>query len=305
MTSARTAGPFEMLLRYLSETGTGSWPGFRTAALEVLEQSTVTDIQGHSGAAHFVAARLAALGHLEFVRKGEWRWSIGPAALVQVESSREPCAVLAGQRSAGLVTRLAELVAGSPLLDMDISEQREGPQRVAVYAEALEDLARTAELLGIRWSPAFSRRLALLLPAVEPQLVHAVDRPAPKGWNIESFTGVVWRPADSDDADGLYRYERFTAEYRLKRGMQSLAVDRVTGIYAFLRDRNQQIVEYDPDKQELTVPAIAGLPPLAERAAVLSSGYLPDVVSENGRRQLVYHGVPPVVADPIRVSLAH
>jgi len=87
--------------------------------------------------------------------------------------------------------------------------------------------------------------------------------------------------------------------------VKSLVVDRVTGIYAFLRDRNQRIVEYQPDEQELMVPAIARLPPLAERAAVLSSGYLPDLVQEGGRLKLIYRGVPPAVANPIRVSLAH
>lgn len=291
--------PFDLILRYLSEIRSGPWARFQLAVDSCAGLTDGGEDGGGRTRAYRAAEDLAALGHLEVARGDAVMWSVTPPTLVQIPSDRGVLAVLAGARSASLVNQLTAETSHRFIAQVD------APACIELTYPVVEAAAECASRLNLFWAEDFADRLSSLLPSVAEALVAAPEEPAPRNWQTERFAESGWRRADSDRDDGLYRYRNFTTEYRLKLDGRCRRVERSRGIYEWLRRNKQSVAQYDETRQNLRVPAFAGLPPLAGRAAVLCSGLLPGVEQQPGQRTtLVYRRVPPRVARLILASLS-
>jgi hypothetical protein len=188
-------------------------------------------------------------------------------------------------------------------LGLNIELQKRGPARYLLRRDSADELKQVAERLGIAWSPSFCERLARSLPSTAEIYEAARESRAPSGWAMQVFKGLAWFDVQSDEADGFYRYQRFTTEYRLKWQGSSRKLERSTGIYEYARRTGRLIVDYDPIEEVLRVPLTAGLPSLAERSAVMTTGLLPTVEFAVGRGVLIYREVPDRTGRLIRASL--
>jgi hypothetical protein len=278
---------YDLLLAYLSELGSGAWQTFQTAVDAVSDEA-----QGQPESSHFVRVAMESLGHMEVASRGNGLWAIPPPTLVGIPSRKSSIAVLCGSRPQSLVSRVSEC-------NFTYESQVGGPGRLLLRAETESALAEVANMLGFEWSPSFAGRLALMLPSTKRLFEQAFDEPAPIGWAVEKFSGERWFEVQSDDADGFYRYRHFTTEYRLRWKGVCRRLDRATGIYEYCRRTDRLLVEYDDTEERLVVPAVADLPPLASRCAVLCSGLLPTRTGNS----LHYHNVPSRIGQLIRASL--
>jgi hypothetical protein len=288
----RSLSPIDRLLVYLSELSSGPWPRFRAAV-----QASIGANDPGSDRSYFVRVDLEALADIEFSPSQGMAWTIAPTTLVQIPSEYGAAAVVAGARTAALLSELEN----EPF---EKRSQQAGPTQYLVRADTTEELRDIARRLSFVWSPNFSNRLAKMLPATNQIYEAAGDDPAPTGWSMERFENMSWREVNSDSTDGLYRYRHTTTEYRLKSDGRCRKLDRSTAIYEYCRQTGRLIVGYDSSARTLRVPQIAGLPPLAARCATLCSGLLPSSEQQaDGRRILCYTNVPDWTGRMIRASL--
>lgn len=289
---------YDKLLIFLSELGRGDWHDF-TSAVDTVHLPQVPD-----ASKYFLAEALTSLGHIEFIEAGppnsDAQWAAAPPAMVTVPVPRNQwVGVLAGSRTQ---ERLMEVLEAG----FSVREQELGPSVVETDARANSDLLMLAQQLDLAFAPNLAEELASVLPSVTEAVSAATERAAPIGWNIFRFdeSRLAWIPVGADEAPGLYRYVHFTTEYRLKIDGCCLRVERRIGIYEWLRRCNRAVVQYDSSAWELRVPAVADLPAVASRAAVMCTGRLPVTELMHGRLVRRYGGVSARIAQLIEASLS-
>lgn len=297
------ADPHELLLRWTSELGTGSWTAFRNAhdwlfnagRSESEQVKATTTIHNHS-----------ILGHIEVDWQAD-RWAAAPGAITILPSAGGH-AVMAGSRTRKRTRRFMDVVNGGERdVFAEAHPQEWGPSAIFLAAGSDQDIEDIAAEVGVRYEVCVSERLAALLPSIDSYLQLGDSTPGAKGYGVERFdtSYMLFRRCESDSEPGFYRYDvpgrpelRFVDDTR-----SYFRVDRALGIYAELRRAKQMVLRWEPDSVNgtLFVPYRAQLPVLHARAAVLSCGLAP--ILQRGPWEWIYRNVPRESARRIGASL--
>lgn len=290
-----------LLLRYLSELGSGNWRRFKRAVEAVSDEGEETLFSVE-------ARQLSASAHVDFDFDGNLRWSVCPPTLAWIEQADGIVGLLCGMRSADLLLKLEKAVT-QVNAHIERQPQPEGADVIFVHVPSTREGDRLAELAQIGSEHDARDRLARILPTLDSYLMLAQREPMPVGLTTERYDErrakwieiEDWLSSPSHSAEnGFYRFrDYFTIHHRLKLSNKIVAVPAPIGIYAWLQSANRQIMRYDFAQQMLTVPASAILPPLYARTLVLCSGFLPTFDYGNH----IYHDVPPTVAHSLMKRL--
>ena len=296
------SAPFDLLLRWLSERSGGSWDDFKAAHSYVFSQPGVVPVKPS-----WALYVLSTMGHLEM----DWasaRWSVTQPCLVGLPNAGAT-AVLVGSRPASLLQRLDAMVGDDGDVDaiLSVYSPEDGPACYYVQYDSVRVLEQIGAGLSARVEHHPAGWIRRRLPLLEDVL--AASPPAyeaPRGYEVEAFdpAGLRWAPTDSTDSKGLYRYRVYgTDRYYFKRGDELHDVDRDVGIWLALQRESMRAVRYAPAEVNgtLEVPAIARLPLLQARCAVLCSGRPP--IRARRSSSVQYRNVTLKVAEGIARSL--
>lgn len=299
----------ERLLRWVSESGRGSWRAFKDACEWVFAPPQ------HSGAVAAPTARIAGqlsdLGHVEF----DWDsrvWAVTAPTLVTLPAAGMT-AVLTGARTEVFHTLLERLREGDFPFGVDIGHRDaaiDPVPAVFVSVDEWEALEAVAEELNGSVVVRGADRLAAALPPLQAYLQLLKPFPVAPEAVIDRFHGGTrdWEPAARVSGDGLYRTRdriRGTT-FRLVREGIPYKVDRAIGIYAELARCDESVLAYVPRGQtgELCVDVTVPMPTLHARAAAMCIGLLPDESALEGVGTVFkYYNVPRAVAEDIAASL--
>lgn len=291
----------DLLLAYLTALGRGDWQKFKEALVWLAEP-------GQDLYRAEVARDLSSLGHVEFAAFGNMEWVVCPPTLVCVDEAAGARAVLCGGRHGVLLDTVAQ-AAERLGLSVNVVDQAAGPSVVSVGpVREREDLAGLVEEARIPVVFEGPLRLVSVLPHLRHWLRLCEEGWTPLGYDIDLFDAgaLQWVRAEEVAGDGLYRYSYYRPEYRLALDGKLLAVPREIGMYVWLNRCGRGVLRYVRAEQQLWVPAIARMPILHTRAAVLSSGLLPQVVKREAGQattMLVYSNVALEVAQALADSL--
>lgn len=285
-----------LLLHYLSECEFGSWAQFRQA----LEYLADEDDELYRSV---TARQLSMLGHVEFAFTDDLRWSICPATLAWLPCHDTLTAVLCGQRTEPLITNLQKY-AQELGCDVEIQTQTEGPDAIFVTVPSSSVGEKLAKLVDVKSEPQSAERIAHCLPALADYVRLCPEIAEPIGYKMRQFDIVIskWIDIEESTAPGLYRYDYYRPEYRLKLNGRCLKVPRNAGLFLLLQHHKHSVLKYDRDKLTLTVPVHPRLPVLFARAATLCSGFLP--YFDNESYTYTYHQVTPTVFNYIASKLS-
>lgn len=281
------------LLRWASESGGGSWRHLRDAAA-YLTRAHELNMRPWQ-----LAVPLTSLGHLDIDWEDQ-RWSVAPPAVV-LSPGMGLCAYLVGARPSRMFERFEKATDDLDVYPFPLG-QRNAP--TALFAkcssvEAVEEVARRLHIPLI-YDPA--SEIAAELNDVRLDSAR-LSSPVPIEDGLERFGPVDgrWRQVAGRDEEGLYRLDLHGRSiHRLRQGDDWYAVDKATGQLLVLAGRTDLLYWCRPSSDfqvpsTLEVVAWLGLPPLAERAAVVSSGLMPVVTG--GRR--IYRNVTRATATAI------
>jgi hypothetical protein len=288
---------YNLLLAYLTELGSGDWAKFRQA-IEFLAGDN-EDLYPSA-----LARQLGMLGHVEFAFSDEIRWSVCPPVLAWLPRRDVQVAALCGGRSQQLVDIICEQ-ASKLDVQVKVVQQDEGPDAIFIAAQSramADELAASADLVN---EPNLAVRMARYLPSLGSYVQLCSESPEPSGYTVRAYDtdSLKWVEVPEAVGEGLYWYEYYRPEYRLKMEGRCLKTMREIGIYVLLRNRHRSVLRYDSSRRELSVPVRAPLPDLFARAATLSSGFLPSFQKPSGLPTHVYREVPASIARAIAAKL--
>ncbi|MFI6324797.1 hypothetical protein ACIBG8_45240 [Nonomuraea sp. NPDC050556] len=235
-----------------------------------------------------ILRNMQTLGHIE-ADDDRQQWSVTPAVM-SVLADGAGYALLIGQRPIFMLQRLfgladeknlcmrrlaSSLVALPPIL------QRGGPsvQLLAMHSE--ESAREVCSTLGIRFEHHAAEQLAQILPNLPDLLRGRAVLRGPAGVEPHklSLSEIPeWIPANGAEPRGGYQYQRYRGhQYVYWIQGQGFVSDKRSVMYAEIARRRQQILHYHHERRELYVPSRVQLPWLHARAAVLRSGFLPQL----------------------------
>src|SRR4051812_2564587 len=156
---------WDLLLAWLSEKGSGSWPELKAA-----HDWLTRDEEGPPSRAWTVARDLSALGHLEISWADGGSWSAAPPVLTLIPNTGR--ALLTGARTRELFDPVTEQGRLADAIDelnlfLDPWDQREGPTTVTIGLDRETDAESLAEALDIPYTFAVAEQIARLLPTLE------------------------------------------------------------------------------------------------------------------------------------------
>jgi len=294
-----TASKYELLTRWASECGAGTWLAFRDAHDWLFNSGQQ---EGKQVRATTTIHALSMLGHLEV----DWtngRWAIAPTALTILPNAGAH-AVLTGGRSHRLLAEFDEATDSGDYF-AESHRQDWGPDAVFVAASDESAIEHIADRLGVSYEVCVSERLAKMLPTLESCLALSKSTPAAKGYGIEHFNVrlLIWERVQEDRQPGLYRYDVWgRPEYRFVSNDGAFySVDWALGVHAEIARNDKREIRYVPESVNgtLRVPFAAQLPALQARTAVLCTGLMPRL--ENWKWH--YPNVPLATAQAIASSL--
>jgi len=299
----------DTLLSYLSEKGSGTWADLKEAWSWL---SGASDDPADS--ASLVARDLAALGHIEMSwSPGGGSWCAAPPLLTLLPRSGGR-AFVTGARTRHLYHRgapeqeacgaLCETIDALELYLDDVL-QPGGPRTLVVACECEGDARRLAATLEIGYTYEVAAQVAGLLPPLPAYHKLWAAGEVPRGFDTEIFdTGMLrWIPVDEPSGDGLFRARRYGSHVHALHGpLGQFRAVREFAVYEVLRWEGRQVITFSEERNELTVPVNAALPPLHARAATLCSGRLPRLDRRNWT--LTYANVSNGVAEQIATSLS-
>jgi hypothetical protein len=292
--TVRSAG--DDLLRWVSEAGSGSWERLRDACAYVAEKHPLRKRRPWT-----LATDLMALGHIDI----DWRtraWSVAPPA-INVVPGLGLCTLLTGSRPF-YVDRSFEQATDD--LDVFPFEVPQPPSPAAKFAKcaSVEVAKRIAEGMGALLVLDPARDLAAAMRPVDEEPVEAAPEPALEEALRFNPVTLGWE-ADHGRRPGLYRVDLHgrPVHRRLDEFGSWWAIDLPAGQFLELRGHADPVLRW----RAATPAAPAGfevrrsvsLPVLAERAATVSSGILPQMQGDWRR----YFNVPRGLAERISTML--
>jgi len=273
---------WDTLLHWLSQSGEGSWAGFRRAVTELSPDDTDRD-----GALRRLRVALSDLGHVEFFIGGSPRWRVLPPFMGTIVAD-QPTMQLCGARVPRLLAALRESAAanGCRLIELPGSTGLT-VVRIDGSAEAFEAIATGA---GMEFVHELADALCNLVVTIPQSIEGAIVEPALDKWLVRSFDlrQLTWVdgliPHSACEYQSRYGDRRYYVHTR--RGL--LRLPKREAVYASAALRRIELASYDPQSGTLSVPGAAPLPEAYARVACLCSGALGRF--ESGR--LVHDSVP-------------
>ena len=285
------------LMRWASETGSGSWRHLRDAAA-YLARTHALNVRPWQ-----LAVPLTSLGHVDIDWR-EQRWSVAAPA-VALSPGMGLCAYLVGARPSRMLERFDEATEDQNVYPFQL-KQRNAPAALFAKCSSVTVTEEVAHRLGVPlvFDPASG--IVEELPDVVSDGA-SPSSPVPIEDGLERFDPIdgSWRQITGRDKEGLYRLDLYgRSMHRLLRGDDWYSVDKATGQLLVLEGRHDLLFWCKPSN-DFRVPSTfevvewLGLPPLAERAAVASSGLLPVAI---GNRR-IYRNVTRSTASTIAERL--
>jgi hypothetical protein len=281
---------YDALLHWVSERSQGSLTSFRRAHdwLKAGQPAVASDEHWT-----WTLESFQSLGHLEI----DWsarRWRVAPSTVVTTIGGGG-YAVLCGARAGWFLRRL-ESLASDPelahLADSIIAEtpvrQDRGPTLRLITIDEDQEAAQLCAALGVKYSPFAADCLLRVLPALT-DILRAGRRPDPElpGGVLPSRMGdgdpgrPLFEEVDHSDhvIPGAYRMALFDSRryFYVHSASDIFEAGRGEVVYAELRRRGRNVLQWNKGDSSLLVPARFRLPGLYERAAVLRTGLLPAV----------------------------
>lgn len=294
---------YDLLLRFLSEKGAGTWRDFKGAFDWIWGP---TDRPAEKA---WIAARdLAALGHIEIAWDQGARWCAAPPLITMLPRSGGR-AFVTGARTDFLGAAL-ERVAEERGLWIDRCGVQLGPETLLLASASHLDAEGFASDIGVGYTYSVADQISALLPELGDYMDgFAVGETLPAGFEAERFDPMTqhWDATTDTEQRGLYRTRTFhgqvfallDATSRWRRPVREF------GIYEVLRWESNDVLSFSEKRGELLVPVGAPLPALHARAASLCSGRLPRFQTRRHETPvLVYDNIPPAVATRIARSLS-
>jgi hypothetical protein len=263
------------LLRWTSEAGAGSWERLRDASAYVCHKHQL------KRRPWTLASDLSSLGHLDV----DWTtrsWSVAPPALNLVPGLGL-CLVLTGSRPHYVDRRFEQATDDLDVYPFEVPQPPSPSARFAKCA-SVEVAERVARGLGARLVIDPGGALVEALRPVEEEPTEAAPPPAldeSQRFDPETLTWT-W---DHGRRPGLYRIDLHGRPVHRRLDDWGLwwAVDLPTGQFLSLRRRGDPVVRWramaDGEPARLEVRRELRLPILAERAATVSSGFVPREVA--------------------------
>lgn len=252
---------------------------------------------------------LSALGLMETTRDDSFRrerWEITPPALLMLANGR---VALGGGWS---LERMAGLRAVVDDLEAELHPSRSLAELPTVTGASASDLLEYIELDGVDNAEESWRLIAGQLPAlseVASNLSRRNMRLEQGPFQRFQLDSLAWIDVSGWDAPGLYRrdrgYHRRDYWYRTEHDVEigtAAAVDVELGKHLLAQAAGRTLLGFHHDEQILTTPLGARLPELYERAAVLSSGCLPE--SSPGGFHHAYRDVTDELAAALRARMS-
>jgi hypothetical protein len=297
----------DLLLAWISETGSGTTSDFRTRAAWL---ARTENLALHESATGRWLRDAASLGHCEVDWK-HGRWSAAPPVITRLPLS-DGLAVLAGARRQRLISAIdtegiyAE-PATRPVSDRDIP----APRTILIPYEQTRELEEAATAIGATYTGCAAEGITAFLRAAipaSPGAPPAYDSPFEQLADLSPQHWVAASPRDPDLPDGLYREQvRGRWRYSLRYDGDWHPTDLADGIFAELARRGQTAIRWRPDHEDRTRSGTAiidwgvPLPPLHARALVLCSGFVPRF--GNAAATALYDNVPRWIATHVASSL--
>jgi len=278
MNGTASASPGDELLRWISETGSGSWERLRDGAAHLCQKHELTRRPWT------LASELSALGHLDI----DWssrEWSVAPPALNLVPGLGL-CIVLTGSRPHYVDERFEDATDD---LDVYPFEVAQSPAPTAKFAKcaSVETAEHVAEALGARLVIDPARGLVEAMRAVDEEPLELAPPPPLEEARRFETTTLLWKPVN-EQQPGLYRFDLHgrPVHRRLDDFGNWWTIDLAAGQFLALRGTGTPVVRWQrasgdgsrPDcfdvRQRLSLPVVA------ERALTVSSGLVPRHVNE-------------------------
>lgn len=283
------------LLRWASEAGAGGWERLRDVC------SYLTYKHERNRRPWVVASELSQLGHLDI----NWEtrsWSIAPPALNLVPGLGI-CLVLTGSRPHYIDERFNEATSSMDVYPFSV-EQEHAPSAKFAKCASVEVAQLTADRFGSRLivDPA-SQLISVLRPIGEISASLASPPALDEAEFFDSAT-LEWNRSHHGKP-GLYRLELHgrKTHRRLDRDGVWTKVDLSLGQFQELQWSQTPVLRWiAPTENEpayLDVRRELSLPLIAERAAVICSGFLPKQVGKWRR----YGNVPESIARSLSTLL--
>ncbi len=282
----------DKLLYYLSHQGEVTWPKFKEAI------DRLTGDRQPLGSPSTYLKSLARFGHLDFDPTDLSRVVIAPPVLI--DTAVEGRYVLVGSRTPGFLGEVKSCVSRTG------GKWSVRTDRYAATTIVLEDLTDESlaeiEGLGIHISPAFSAKLAMLLPKPKYDLfpVHT-ETTFPDSTQRFNLEKLVYEPANEQRVEGLYEISRYGSNaYVLKFGLDQREVPRDWGEWrALYFAKRKGFISYREQTQVWRFRFKLHLPLIIDRCATLCSGYPPKLAGN----YMCYTNVPIGIAHRITTSL--
>ncbi|MEW1813066.1 hypothetical protein AB0284_20485 [Pseudarthrobacter phenanthrenivorans] len=297
----------DLLLSWISETGSGTIADFSTRALWLAhtEDLTVSDNVGRTW-----LRDIASLGHCEV----DWklgRWSVAPPVITRLPLA-DGLAVLVGARRPRLVRAIENAGlyvehARRPRSDGTLPS----PTTIMIPYNRAPDLENAANDIGAKYVGCAAAGIAEKLQASLP-----LDPSAPPAYDslfeqLAGFSPRRWSPASPRDLalpDGLYREQVHGRwRYTLRRDGSWYAAELSRGIFAELARRGSTIIHWQPDYEDcsragtVVLDQAVPLPALHSRVLVLCSGFTPRF--DSAAQAALYDNVPREIAERVASSL--
>jgi hypothetical protein len=283
-------GPGELVLRWMSCIGEGSWAGFRDAL-------SVVDPDSSPTAPVRMRSRISDLAYAEFFIGGTRRWKVLPPMIGGLADRSS--AVLVGARTGRLVDCLMRAThrAGCGI---EIRPLPACPDRVLLAGTA-ESIAAAAGELGIPFVPDLASALCAAVQPVKAAMLNAPRTAAPLNWRVSSFDFESRMWVDELLPNTAYEYRsRYGHRQHFLRGSRGmlLKLDKRYAVYGAASLRHRPLLRYDEMERTLSAPLTAPMPEAVARAAAGCSGMPAEVRAS----ELVYQKVPPNIAGILMVA---
>jgi len=285
---------WDLLLEWMTHSGSGTWSGFREAVAE-LHEPTEADVQVVAKRLRIV---LSDLGHVEFFINASKRWQVLRPAIVGLAHPHQYLFV--GGRTRQLVTSL-EHHCREQHLSFTCSRVDPGLSRIALEGDR-EAVQRLATSLGIEFIPEASRFLISRVTPVRRALESAQSCVEPINWEVHSwsFEDEKWVTQQLRRTVRLYTNRHGVRRYILDRGNAGACeLGKREALYAAALQKGVRLVKHSPESSTVTVPWWAPLPESYSRATCLAGG---KVAVARGN-DLVFESVPNDVASVLLVGL--
>ncbi len=298
---SQEAEAYSRLLMWCSSTGTGNLQQFRFAA-----ETLGIDLE-RSGGAWGVLRRMVLLGHLEYDPSKNFRWGVIPPVLVEPDVT-VGYRILAGQRTPSLLAELEEQ------FEVEVAPQHGGPAAIIVYSGDQQVIrpgghpviqAGCISRVLVEHLPELQTWIAMLPPWVETDLKRFEGRV----YNLFSDSFQAIPPVLGNPSPGLYQFSLRNPQtdilvYRDEQNSRWVGGDYY-GL-RFLARHHAGITKawYDAPNDALVLPLQDRWPMPYERALVLASGCLPQLLSgPSGMKLLSYVGVTRPLAEALARKL--